>query len=57
MYWHKIYVTSFQHGGTNFTAFTIIDNNRQEVKDVVRQIVTNLRNSQTPIEIPVHIKQ
>ena len=36
---------SFQHGGTNFTAFRIIDTNRQEVRNVVNQIVTKLLDS------------
>ena len=42
-----------QYGGTNFTAFRIIDTNRQEVKDVVRQIVNKQMNAKQPVILEV----
>ena len=42
-----------KYGGTNFTAFRIIDTNRQEVKDVVRQIVNKQMNAKQPVILEV----
>ena len=37
---HTVDLHTFKYGGTNFTAFRMIDTNKMEVKSVIRDIVS-----------------
>jgi hypothetical protein len=45
----------FQHGGTNFTAFRIIDTSKPEVKAVIHDIVSKEISQGRMIEMQVRL--
>ncbi len=49
----KLYNECFQHGGTNFTAFRIIDTSKPEVKAVIHDIVNKEISQGRMIEMQV----
>ena len=52
---HTVDLHSFKYGGTNFTAFRMIDTNHYEVKQVIKDIVTTEMNQGNRLQIEVII--
>ena len=48
---HTVDLHSFKYGGTNFTAFRMIDTNHYEVKQVIKDIVTSEMNQGNRLQI------
>ena len=50
---HTVDLHSFKYGGTNFTAFRMIDTNKHEVKSVIHDIVNKEINQGRQLDIKV----